>query len=71
MGHLHCGGRLLSGGHNTQTNVGVTVGGVCWREDATRAQGGTCGGRCLFELGLKSKEDKNSKISLAMALDVS
>jgi hypothetical protein len=69
MGHLHCGGRQLIGGHNNQIKVGVEVGGVRWREDATRAE--HVGGRCLFELGLESKEDKNSKITLAVALDVS
>ena len=27
MGRLHCGGRLLIGGHNNQIKVGVDVGG--------------------------------------------
>jgi hypothetical protein len=27
MGRLHCGGRLLIGGHNNQIIVGVDVGG--------------------------------------------
>ena len=27
MGRLHCGGRLLIGGHNNQITVGVDVGG--------------------------------------------
>ena len=27
MGRLHCGGRLLIGGHNNQMKVGVDVGG--------------------------------------------
>jgi hypothetical protein len=27
MGRLHCGGRLLIGGHNNQIKVGVDAGG--------------------------------------------
>jgi hypothetical protein len=57
MGRLHCGGRLLIGGHNNQIKVGVNIGGGRWRGDATRAE--SVGGVLyLPESGVKSKEKK-------------
>ena len=59
MGRLHCGGRLLIGGHNNQIKVGVDVGGDVGEE---RGPGrNVWGGCCLFLSGVELKGNKNRK----------
>jgi hypothetical protein len=56
MGRLHCGGRLLIGGHNNQIKVGVDVGGDVGEE--TRPGRNVWGGVVSLNRALNRRRKK-------------